>query len=50
MTQMKLAKAFGKGGGFALGLIFFSPIFYAILGFGSAEYLGVPDATGADNK
>lgn len=36
----KLAKAFGKGTGFALGLIFLSPIFICILGFGSAEYEG----------
>ena len=35
---IRLAKAFGKGGGFAVGLIFLSPIFYLILGFGSAKY------------
>ena len=35
-----LAKVFGKGFGFALGLLFFSPIFMCILGFGSAEYVG----------
>ena len=28
----------GKGAGFGLGLAFFAPIFYAILGFGSARY------------
>lgn len=42
-TELKLARAFGKGTGFAVGLIFFSPIFYAILGFSDAQYLGVPD-------
>lgn len=42
-TQIKLAKSFGKDTGFVIGLIFFAPIFYAILGFGDAEYLGVPD-------
>lgn len=42
-TELKLAKAFGKDTGFAIGLIFFSPIFYAILGFSDAQYLGVPD-------
>lgn len=41
-TQLKLAKSFGKGGGFAAGLIFLALIFYAILGFSDAEYLGVP--------
>lgn len=35
-----IAKVFGKGAGFTVGLIFFSPIFMAILGFGSANYLG----------
>lgn len=35
-----LAKAFGKGAGFALGLIFLNPIFILILGFGSARYVG----------
>lgn len=40
LCLIKLAKAFGKGGGFAVGLIFLSPIFMCILGFGSAEYIG----------
>ena len=35
-----LAKSFGKSGGFAAGLIFLGPIFIAILGFGSAQYVG----------
>ncbi len=35
-----LAKSFGKGAGFALGLIFFNLIFFLILGFGSAQYVG----------
>jgi hypothetical protein len=42
MTYVKLAKAFGKGGGFAVGLIFLGVIFMCILGFGKAEYLGAP--------
>ena len=41
-TVVKLAKAFGKSGGFAVGLLFLSVIFYPILGFGSAHYCGVP--------
>ena len=39
---VKLAKAFGKGGGFAVGLIFFPFIFVPVLGFGDAEYIGLP--------
>lgn len=35
---IRLAKAFGKSGGFAVGLILLTPIFYLILGFGSAKY------------
>lgn len=35
-----LAKSFGKGGGFTVGLILLAPIFYMILGFGSAKYVG----------
>lgn len=42
MTNVKLARAFGKGGGFAVGLILLPVIFLPILGFGSAEYQG-PD-------
>ena len=42
ITMVKLAKAFGKGGGFAVGLIFLSVIFYCILAFGPSEYEGVP--------
>ena len=34
----KLAKAFGKSSGFAVGLILLNTIFVLILGFGSAEY------------
>ena len=39
-NTVKLAKAFGKGGGFAVGLIFLSIIFYCILAFGKAQYIG----------
>lgn len=35
-----LARAFGKGTGFGIGLIFLSPIFIPILGFGDARYVG----------
>lgn len=33
-----IAKRFGKGAGFGLGLLFLGPIFWPILGLGSAEY------------
>lgn len=48
MLYVKLAKAFGKSGGFAAGLIFLNLIFVCILGFGSAQYIGpngIPAAT-----
>jgi hypothetical protein len=40
-----LAKSFGKGVGFGLGLVFLGIIFFPILGFGSAQYQG-PSAGG----
>ena len=41
-TCINTARAFGKGGWFAVGLIFLSPIFGLILAFSDCEYLGVP--------
>ena len=38
--DVKLAKAFGKGVGFTLGLIFLYPIFIMMLAFGNAQYIG----------
>ena len=35
----RLAKAYGKGGGFAFGLIILNPIFLPILAFGQSEYV-----------
>lgn len=35
-----ISKSFGKDVGFTLGLIFLAPIFWPILGFGSATYQG----------
>ncbi len=40
IVYIKLAKAFGQGTGFGIGLIFLNPIFLLILGFGKAEYIG----------
>lgn len=41
LLYVKLAKAFGKSGGFAVGLIFLNVIFMPILAFSDAEYKGV---------
>lgn len=35
---MALAKKFGKGAGFAIGLLLLPPVFYPMLGFGDAQY------------
>ena len=43
ITTFKLARSFGKSGGFAVGLIFLSVIFYCILAFDQSQYLGVPE-------
>ncbi len=40
LIMIDLAKVYGKGIGFAVGLIFLSPIFILILGFGDAKYIG----------
>ena len=40
VLYVKMSKAYGKGGGFAVGLLLLWPIFILILGFGSSEYLG----------
>lgn len=47
ILDIKTAKAFGKGTGFTIGLIFLANIFTLILGFGSAEYIG-PNGVPAD--
>ena len=40
LVSIEVAKNFGKGAGFGLGLAFLPFIFYPILGFGSAKYQG----------
>ncbi len=37
----RLAKAYGKGTGFAIGLFFLYPIFILILGLGDSKYVGI---------
>jgi hypothetical protein len=44
-----VAKNFGKGAGFGVGLALLSPIFMIILGFGSAQYqVGPPPVPAAE--
>ena len=40
IVSLDLAKSFGRGVGFAIGLILLAPIFGLILGFGSDTYRG----------
>ena len=40
LAMIELAKVFGKGGGFAVGLILFPYIFLPILAWGDAQYQG----------
>ncbi len=40
LIAIGVANSFGKSSGFGLGLAFLSPIFYPILAFGSAQYVG----------
>ena len=35
-----LARSFGKGTGYTIGLILLEPLFMILLGFGDAEYIG----------
>jgi hypothetical protein len=46
IVSLDLAKSFGRGGGFGVGLFFLSFVFGPILGFGSATYAG-PGGRGA---
>lgn len=43
MLCIRLARAFGKSSGFAVGLIFLNTIFILILGLGDSKYVGIPD-------
>lgn len=47
LLGIEIAKMFGKGGGFGVGLAFLPFIFWPILGFGDAKYLGAPAAAAA---
>lgn len=42
LMMIAFAKAFGKDAVFGIGLTFFGFIFFPILGFGDAKYIGAP--------
>ena len=44
IVSIDIAKAFGKGTGFGVGLAFLGFIFFPILGFGDATYQGAAKA------
>jgi hypothetical protein len=47
ILAIDLAKSFGKGAGFGIGLALLGFIFFPILAFGSAQYIGPAASTGA---
>ena len=47
IVAIDLAKSFGKGTGYGVGVFFLAFIFVPILGFGSARYVGPAAGTGA---
>ncbi len=49
IMAIDLAKSFGKGGGYAVGLILLPFVFYPMLAFGDARYLG-PQGEGASRR
>jgi hypothetical protein len=46
ILSIDLAKSFGKGAGFGIGLALLGIIFWPILGFGSAQYQGPSVSSG----
>ena len=45
IVDIEVAKAFGKGAGFGIGLVFLPFVFFPILGFGDAAYRQAPAPT-----
>jgi len=45
IVSIDIAKGFGQGAGFGVGLALLGFIFWPILGFGNAQYVGVETAT-----
>ena len=48
IVAIDLAKSFGKGTGYGVGVFFLAFVFVPILGFGSARYVGPAAGTGAN--
>ena len=48
MIYDALAKAFGKGVGFTIGLILLGIVFYPMLAFGDAQYVGAGNANSSN--
>lgn len=40
LVVINFCRSFNKGGGYIAGMLLVSPIFYMIIGFGNAEYIG----------
>jgi hypothetical protein len=40
LVMVELAKSFSKGAGFGVGLAFLGFIFFPVLGFGEAQFVG----------
>ncbi len=48
-TFIEFAQKYGKSTGFGVAMVFFPYIFMPIIGFGSAQYIGVKDASYTSN-
>ncbi len=43
-----LSKSFGKGAGYTVGLVFLGIVFYPMLAFGDAKYIGATENSAGD--
>jgi hypothetical protein len=50
IDTIDFCKAYGKEAGFAIGMLILPYVFWPILGFGSAEYVGVPSSSSARRR
>jgi hypothetical protein len=50
LLLIDFCKAYGEGAGMAIGLWLLAPIFWPIMGFGSAEYVGAPGSGGRRSR
>ena len=40
VVAFDVARSFGRGGGFATGMVLLAPVFYLVLGYGGDAYRG----------